>query len=78
MGIHAMSNGGNKFATSEWLKLIGVIFAHAVLVFSALMFWANRIVTVETKVAAIEVDVTTGLSEVRTDIKEILKRTPKP
>ena len=64
-----------KFATSEWIKFIGVIIGHAFLVFSALLFWANRIVTLEAKVESIESTIGSGFNEVRTDIKEILKRT---
>lgn len=73
MGID--DDGMAKFANSEWLKFICLIIGHAVVVFSALLFWANRIVTLEAKVEGIENTIGSGFSEVRSDIKEILKRT---
>jgi len=68
-------NGNTKFASSEWWKFIGLIAIHAVAMFAALLVWANRIVILEAKVQNIEHTIGTGFSEVRTDIKEILKRT---
>ena len=64
-------NGDAKLANSEWLKFIGVILGHAIIVFSAILFWANRVVKVETKVENLESTVT----EVRSDVKEILRQT---
>ena len=65
-------------STADWLKFIGILFTHSCLVFGGLLFWANRIVAVEVRVNTLETTVTSGLNEVRQDIKEILKRTPKP
>lgn len=63
-----------KIAPRDWLKLIVALAGHALLLFSALLYWTNRLVAVEVKVATIERTVADGLSEVRSDIKELLKR----
>jgi len=68
-------NGCVRLSTATWLKLIGVLFGHSVLVFSSLLVWTNRIVAVEVRIGNVESTVSDGMREVRADIKELLKRT---
>jgi hypothetical protein len=76
-----VANGHDRdlhLTTGDWLRLMGILFGHALLVFGSLLFWTNRIVIVETKVTAIERQVDDGLNELRRDIKTILRQTKEP
>ena len=68
-------DGTFRLSTLDWFKLIGLLAGHSVVVFCGLMFWANRIVSIEVRVSNVESTLNGGLAEVRSDIKEILKRT---
>ena len=67
--------GSLKICARDWVKLSIALFGHAFVVFGLLLHWTNRIVAVEENVQNVETQVSTGLAEVRADIKEILKRT---
>lgn len=63
------------FSTRTWVGFVGVLFGNTVMVFGGLLYWANRIVILETKMANNEVAIAEGFSEVRSDIKQILRQT---
>lgn len=60
-----------KLSPGEWLKLIGILLVHTIAVLTYFQTWTNRVVAVETEVTNIKA----SANEMRSDVKEILKRT---
>lgn len=70
-------DGTMRLSTKDWATFIAILFGHAFVVFGALLFWANRIVSLEVRMTNVELNISTALPEIKNDIKEILKRLPR-